>query len=62
MGAFKEARFYTIDLMTQLEDGFVDKDYVLNALLKYMSDEEVRDCMRMNCIMTLEELDEEMAE
>lgn len=62
MGALKEARFYTIDLMTQLEDGFVDKDYVLNALLNYMSDEEVRDCMRMNCIMTLEELDEEMAE
>lgn len=55
-----EARKHTNGLLQMVEEGWVDKDYVIQVLSMYLSDEEVADCMRMNDIKTMEELEEEM--
>ena len=57
-----QTRKYTNGLLQMVEEGWVDKDYVIQVLSLYMSDEEVRDCMKLNEIKTIEELEEEMAE
>lgn len=55
-----ELRKHTYGLLQMVEEGWVDKDYVIQVLSMYLSDDEVRDCMRMNDIKTIEELEEEM--
>lgn len=57
-----QTRKYTNGLLQMVEEGWVDKDYVIQVLSMYMSDDEVRDCMKLNEIKTIEELEEEMAE
>ena len=57
-----QTRKYTNGLLEMVEEGWVDKDRVIQALSMYMSDDEVRDCMRLNEIKTIEELEEEMEE
>jgi len=57
-----QTRKHTNGLLQMVEEGWVDKDYVIQVLSLYMSDEEVRDCMKLNEIKTIEELEEEMAE
>lgn len=57
-----QTRKYTNGLLEMVEEGWVDKDRVIQALSMYMSDDEVRDCMRLNEIKTIEELEEEMLE
>jgi len=57
-----QTRKYTNGLLDMVEEGWVDKDRVIQALSMYMSDDEVRDCMRLNEIKTMEELEEEMEE
>ena len=57
-----QTRKYTNGLLEMVEEGWVDKDYVIQVLSMYMSDDEVRDCMKLNEIKTIEELEEEMEE
>ena len=57
-----QTRKYTNGLLEMVEEGWVDKDRVIQALSMYMSDDEVRDCMRLNEIKTIEELEEESLE
>ena len=55
MGAFKNSRFHTIQLLSMVEDGVVDKDYLIQDLLGYLSEAEVKDFMRKNDYMIEEE-------
>jgi len=55
-----QARKYTNGLLEMVEEGWVDKDRVIQALSMYMSDDEVRECMQLNEIKTIEELEEEI--
>ena len=41
-------RFYTNMLLELVEDGMLDKDHVITACLKYMSEDEVKDMMQCN--------------
>ena len=60
MSKMKEARFYTIQLMALVEDGAVDKDYLIRDLLGYLSEDEVEDFMRMNDYVAIDEEEEEV--
>jgi len=55
MGAFKSARFHTIQLLQMVDDGVVDKDYLIADLLSYLSEEDVEKFMRKNDYMREEE-------
>ncbi len=55
MGAFKDSRFHTIQLLSMVDDGVVDKDYLIQDLLGYLSETEVEDFMRTNDYMREEE-------
>ena len=48
-------RQYTEQLLEMIEMGILDRDYVILACLKYMSEDDVRDMMEINDIITLEE-------
>lgn len=41
-------RFHTIQLLQMVDDGVVDKDYLIADLLRYLSESEVEDFMRKN--------------
>lgn len=41
-------RFYTNMLLELVEDGMLDKDHVITACLKYMSEDDVKDMMQCN--------------
>jgi len=55
MGAYKQARFHTIQLLQMVDDGMVDKDYLIQDLLGYLSEDEVEDFMRRNDYIREEE-------
>ena len=55
MGALKQARFHTIQLLQMVDDGMVDKDYLIADLLRYLSEAEVERFMRCNDYMREEE-------
>ena len=42
------ARFYTNMLLEMVEDSVLDRDHVIMACLKYMSEDDVRDMMEAN--------------
>lgn len=42
------SRKYTNQLLEMIEDGLIDRDLVINACLKYMSEDEVQDMMEAN--------------
>jgi hypothetical protein len=42
------SRRYTNKLLEMLEDGMIDKDVVIMACLKYMSEDEVQDMVEHN--------------
>jgi hypothetical protein len=52
-------RQYTNRLLEMIEEGLVDKDYVIMACVKYMSEDDVKDMMHCNDILDEEEEDEE---
>ena len=54
MGAIKSARFNTIQLLQMVDDGMVDKDLVIAAFCKFLSDEQVGKMMKVNEFNTLE--------
>ena len=43
-----DARKYTNKLLEGIEEGIYDKDYVIMACVKYMSEQEVEDMMHIN--------------
>jgi len=55
MGALKQARFHTIQLLQMVDDGMVDKDYLIADLLRYLSEAEVERFMRRNDYVREEE-------
>jgi len=56
MGAIKSARFNTIQLLQMVDDGMVDKDYLIQDLLGYLSEADVEDFMRRNDYIREEEV------
>ena len=53
------AREYTNKLLEMLEEGLLDKDTVIMACLKYMSEGEVADMMSCNEFLMDEEEEED---
>lgn len=54
------SRRYTCELLSLVEDGMIDKDYLIRDLLGYLSESEVADFARKNDIITwLDREDEE---
>ena len=49
------ARQYTSQLLEMIETGLLDKDSVIMACVKYMSEDEVKDMMEMNDFIEEEE-------
>jgi hypothetical protein len=52
-------REYTNHLLAAIEDGVLDKDQVIMACVKYMSEDDVKDMVRCNDFMPWLEDDEE---
>ena len=48
-------REYTEQLLEMIDNEILDRDYVITACLKYMSEDEVRDMMEINEFVTMEE-------
>ena len=46
------SRRYTCELLSLVEDGMIDKDYLIRDLLGYLSESEVADFARKNDIIT----------
>lgn len=42
------SRKYTTELLEMIENGLLDKDLVITAFCKYMSEDEVKDLMEHN--------------
>ena len=55
-------RQYTNKLLEMVEDGLLDRDNVIMACVKYMSEDEVRDMMHANEFIEDEEENEDEAE
>lgn len=53
------SRQYTNTLLEMIEDGLLDKDTVIMALVKYMSEDDVKDCMEHNEFITSEDNESE---
>ena len=51
-------RKYTTQLLEMIEDGLLDKDTAIMALVKYMSEDDVKDCMEHNEFITSEDEEE----
>lgn len=52
-------RQYTEQLLEMIEDGILDRDAVIMACVKYMSEDEVRDMMEINEFVPEAEEDED---
>lgn len=55
-------RQYTNKLLEMIEDGLLDKDTVIMACVKYLSESEVEDMMHCNDFIEEEEEEEESDE
>jgi hypothetical protein len=53
------SREYTNKLLEMVEEGLLDKDMVIMACVKYMSEDEVRDMMEANEFLEHEDEDDE---
>ncbi len=53
------SRKYTNQLLEMIEDGLIDRDLVITACLKYMSEDEVQDMMEANEFIEEQYEDEE---
>lgn len=51
------AREYTNKLLEMVEEGLLDKDMVIMACVKYMSEDDVRDMMEANEMVEEEDED-----
>lgn len=52
-------REYTNKLLEMIEEGLLDKDMVIMACVKYMSEDDVRDMMEANEFLEHEDEDED---
>lgn len=50
-------REYTNKLLEMVEDGLLDKDTVIMACVKYMSESDVKDVMEINEFLLEEEVE-----
>ena len=57
-----KSREFTNKILEAVEEGMLDKDTVIMACLKYMSEDQVRDMADANCFFEHEEEDEEEEE
>ena len=48
------ARQYTEQLLEMIDDGIVDKDYAIQCMTSYMSEDDVKDMMFHNEILPIE--------
>ena len=55
------SRKYTNKLLQMVDDGIVDEDTIMLACLKYMSEHEVEDMMRVNDLLDEDEDEDEAA-
>lgn len=53
------ARKYTNELLEMIENGLLDRDNVIMACVKYMSEDDVKDMMEHNDFVEIEDEDEE---
>ena len=53
------SREYTSKLLDLIEDGMLDRDTVIMACVKYMSEDDVQDMMEMNEFILDEDTDED---
>lgn len=56
------ARHYTNQLLEMIENGLLDRDNVIMACVKYMSESDVEDMMRINEFLQEDEEEEEIEE
>ena len=54
-----DARKYTNHLLGMVDDGLVNKDNLILACVKYMSEDDVQDMMEYNGYIEPDELDKE---
>ncbi len=59
MAQGRKPREYTELLLERVEQGIYDKDQVIMACIKYMSEDEVHDMMHINEMLFEEEEEEE---
>jgi hypothetical protein len=52
-------RYYTDKLLEMVEEGILDRDNVILACVKYMSEDDVKDMMKCNEFINEEEESEE---
>ena len=53
------SREYTSKLLELIEDGMLDRDTVIMAYVKYMSEDDVKDMMEINEFILEEDEDED---
>ena len=58
---YSQSRKYTNKLLQMVDDGIVDEDTIMLACLKYMSEHEVEDMMRVNDLLDEDEDEDEAA-
>ena len=56
------SREYSTILLQMVEEGMLDRDTVIMACVKYMSEDDVRDMMETNEFIEIDEEDEEEGE
>ena len=56
---YSKSRKYTNTLLDMVDEGLLDKDTVLLACVKYMSEDEVKDMMECNEFILDEDEEEE---
>ena len=54
-----KSREFTNKILEAVEEGMLDKDMVIMACLKYMSEDQVKDMADANCFFEHEEEEEE---
>ena len=57
-----KSREFTNKILEAVEEGMLDKDTVIMACLKYMSEDQVRDMAEANCFFEHEEEEDEEEE
>ena len=51
----ENVREYTNKILEAVEEGILSKDLIINACLKYMSEDDVKDLCRLNCLFEEDE-------